>query len=615
MTEIKLITVGLGDYPNEPAWKVDAADDCRRRIEKLLTDHGVLAEDWTTHATRANLPGMLDDWTERTGSSHVLYWVGHGEYSDFGFRLALADSTAPLKTANAFTGSTFTETIRDHLARRGDDPEWLLVIIDACGSGDALTDLWSPLRRPRNVGIIATTESGAAYAGTFVDKFEDALAGFTGNDTDGIPISELVRRLSDAGNPVEYSFPGSDARLPHRRDVPPPAQATVADYAELAAALKSAPPKVRNHFYAKAQGAEISEPAWYFTGRTTEREKIATWLKEADEGLFVVTGVAGSGKSAALGMMLASSEPAITQALEHAGHEPIPEALRTEDLSYDAVVHLRGHTIGETISLIGDALQLDSPPSTTDELVAALRQRNDPRRLTMLIDALDESRDPLTIATLLRQLASAPATRLLVGTRQSLHEDPDHPEPPDEAVLTALGADPDTTLKLERDPDAVREYVTRRLTKADLSTGMTVEEIAELIAEKPQPFLFARLAVHEIIARPEWAASPVTLRPLLTGGHSGIFGRAVERFATTAPKVEALVHALTYARGNGFPRTGGIWAIAANAISDEPINDTDVRHAIQLAAPYIMIDSEFGDSTYRLAHRTFVEWYLHQDRS
>lgn len=612
MTGIQLITVGLGEYPNQPDWRVEEAAGCRARVETLLARHGIVTDDWTEHATTTSILTRFADWSEETGTSHVIYWVGHGEYSGFGYRLALADSSAPLKATNALTGTALAETVRDHLARRGDDPDWLLIILDTCGSGEALADLWAALRRPKNVGIIATTEAGAAYAGTFVTQLEEALAGFTGNDTAGIKVREVVRRFEDADLPVEFVF-NATALLPHRRDIPPAAQATVADYAELATVLGSAPPEVRNHFYAKAQGAEISEPAWYFTGRVAERRRVAQWLRTAPGGLFVVTGLAGSGKSALLGMILATSDQAVTAALEHAGHDPIPDDLRPGDLSYDAIVHLRGHTIAETIDLIATGLRLEPAPVTTDDLVAQVRGRQRPTPTTLLFDALDESRDPLAIATLLRQLATAPQTRVLVGTRQSLHEDPDNPEPPDADVLTVLGAEPDCVVKLEREPDAVRGYVTQRLDRANLSLGLSTSEIANIVAASEQPFLFGRLAVHEIIAQPAWAASTGSLGDLLASGHRGIFGRAVERFAGTDPKVEALVHALAYARGRGFPRTGGIWAIAGNAISPAPINDTDVRHTIDLAAPYIMIDTEFGDSAYRLAHRTFVEWYQHRD--
>ena len=278
------------------------------------------------------------------------------------------------------------------------------------------------------------------------------------------------------------------------------------------------------------------------------------------------------------------------------------------------MIHLSGQTIHDTVSSLAAGLDLeavDGPDSLID------RDRDQQRaRTTVLVDALDESRDPLTIAGLLRRFAALPGHRVLIGTRQSLHEDPDHPIPPDSTVLDVLGAEPDHVIKLGRDPDAVREYVIARLDSADpddLSVDR-VRAVAARIAAFDQPFLFARLAVHEVIAQPDIARSDVLLTDLLHAGHSGIFGRAVARLALQASDVEALLHVLAYARGNGFPRTDGIWEIAATAVTDTPISDASITAALQLAAPYIMQDSEAGQTVYRLAHRTFTEWYRRRDQ-
>jgi hypothetical protein len=226
---------------------------------------------------------------------------------------------------------------------------------------------------------------------------------------------------------------------------------------------------------------------------------------------------------------------------------------------------------------------------------------------------LDESRDPLTIAAALRSLAALPGVRVLIGTRQSMHEDPDHPTPRDSAILDTLA--PERVIKLERQPDAMMRYAESRLHRArsDL-TDERITELAETIARyDDQPFLFARLAVSEIIADPELADNDDLLARALGSGHSGIFGYAVGRLARTVPEVEALLHVLTYARGNGLPRTGEIWAVAASELAETPLNDVHVETALKLAAPFIMQDSEFGQSVYRLAHRTFAEWYLKKD--
>jgi hypothetical protein len=539
--------------------------------------------------------------------------VGHGEYSDFGYHLALADSDSPLHEENSLPGDRLQTNLRNRIARRADaaGDGWVLLILDTCGSFDGSWDIYRRFdRRPPNVGVIGTTHGGAAFAGTFSQKFGEEMTGFTGNDTDGIPVRELSRRLEESGFPVNQNF-AATARLPLPLDAAPPTQATLDVYAELRTVLDKAPAEMRDHFYAKAQGAEIGEAAWHFSGRANERRVLSAWLSSAGGGMFVVTGVAGSGKSALLGMILATSDDDIRRGLANLRQEPIPDDQRPVGVTFNAVVHLRGLTIADAIQTLASKLALGGV-SDVDALIAAARERG---AAFILVDALDEARDPMTIAALLRQLALVPGVRVLIGTRQSLHQDLDTPMPPDGEVLVALDARPEHTLTLQRDADAVRLYVARRLQQPGVPPlGIAASRVAELIASHDEPFLFARLAVHEIIADPKWAASMDRLTQLLSGKHRGIFARAVQRLAADEPKAEALLHALTYARGNGFPRTGGVWVIAGAALSDRSSNDSLVAKVLKVAAPYIMHDSEFGQGVYRLAHRTFVEHYLRSDR-
>jgi hypothetical protein len=166
-------------------------------------------------------------------------------------------------------------------------------------------------------------------------------------------------------------------------------------------------------------------------------------------------------------------------------------------------------------------------------------------------------------------------------------------------------------IRLAADPAAVITYVQRRLTVTPPIASAA--SIAQKIGGYSQPFLFARLAVHEIRADPELAQSPDKLDELLGSGHRGVFAYAVRRYKQKAPETEALLHALAYARGNGYPRTGHIWEDAASGIYGAPISDTAVAQALEDAAPYVMLDTESGQSVYRLAHRTFAEYYRKAD--
>ena len=617
MTGFRLFTIGLSHYVDD-TWTVNEAERSRVAVEHALLLHGADVEAWTPMATKAGLPAQLDTWSDQADMPCVMYWVGHGEYSDDEYWLALADSQPPLGIGQAFPGDAIYKFLRAQQRRRlrDDNDPWVLVVLDTCGSGEGSSKIWSSFKSPelpRNLGIIGTTEEGAAFAGRFANIFTEVLDGFNGNDTDGVPLKELLRRLDDklqGLNLVHDAFRPA-ARLPLRANELPALTAPVDTHAELRRFLNR-PGDIGTHFYAKAQGAEINEPAWYFTGREPERRRVARWLESAERGLFVVTGPAGSGKSALLGMLVASSDEGLMQALVKAGYEVGSVDLRPEGVSFNLALLLSGRSFADSAAALATGLGLESS-NDPDRLVDQVtRKAQIDGRLTIVVDALDESRDPYKIASgLLRSLAVLPGVRVVVGTRQSLLEDPDTPTPSDRVLLDALGAQTDRQIQLAADPAAVTTYVKRRLTVAPPIASAAL--IAEEIGGRDQPFLFARLAVHEIRADPELAQSPAALKDLLGSGHRGVFAYAVRRYKKTAPATEALLHALAYARGNGFPRTDGIWAAAARAISGAPISDTAVAQALEGAAPYVMLDTENGQSVYRLAHRTFAEYYRKAD--
>lgn len=616
---IAVITVGVDTYTEIPAWNIEEIRGIRDRIEQLFIERGAHPENWSADAADLGLINKaLESWVARTSQSHIFYWIGHGEWDGNDYLLALADSSEPLSERNSFACSQLAGALRDQLDRRQVDEcldNWVLVILDTCGSGPGAWELFSSFPRgPTNVGIIAAAREGAAYTGRLADVLVDLLSTFTPNDSAGIKLLELMRRLEDnpsrsAGLETYYKFSPSAVIRP-LPEAPPPIQATVDVYRELRDVLNSASPELRNHFYAKAQGTEIGELAWHFTGRIDERRRTSNWLQEANDGMFVVTGLAGSGKSAMLGMLLATANNDVISALDRIGYDPIPEDVRPSGVKFDAVIHARGRTVNDIVASLSAAFDLDATDDL-DALIEDLHTRES--RTTILIDAVDESRDPLTIAAAIRRIASASGVRVLVGTRQSTHEDPDHPIPTDSAILDALAAPPEFVLRLQSDRDAVRTYVSSRLTAAirGIIREDRIAHLSDVVAGYDQPFLFARLAVRELIAELDLTYDDDKLGRVLGSGHSGILAHAVMRLADTAPRAEALLHALAYARGNGFPRTGGIWAIAGSAVfgAGKQFRDADVEEALDLAAPFIMQDTEFGDSVYRLAHRTFTEWY------
>ena len=67
-----------------------------------------------------------------------------------------------------------------------------------------------------------------------------------------------------------------------------------------------APPRVVEHLLQAARGDSKGERSW-FTGRTAEVDEVVSWVRSGTAGVHVVTGRAGTGKSAILGRVVSAS--------------------------------------------------------------------------------------------------------------------------------------------------------------------------------------------------------------------------------------------------------------------------------------------------------------------
>ena len=98
---------------------------------------------------------------------------------------------------------------------------------------------------------------------------------------------------------------------------------------------------------------------------------------------------------------------------------------------------------------------------------------------------------------------------------------------------------------------------------------------------------------------------------LLPGDHRALFAAAIVRLSRQRPAVRPLLEALALAQGRGLPRIDRTWATAANALGyDVTMTEVDIDRLLEAAAPYVMLDAAHGQSVYRLAHRTFAEYFL-----
>jgi hypothetical protein len=499
-------------------------EDELRRVVALFDSLGGAEQRWDVPAQARTLSAVtarLDGWAEpdRPRSS-VLLWMGHGESDGDDAWLAVYDSRRG-RSNTAINLTTLADAIRAEWRRRRNDDAWSLVVVEACRAEVVATRLNALLAGrhdvPRRMAVIGIGGDGPTYLGELREALDRTIASYTVND-ETIDLDDLVSHLKKRlhGGAVWQFWLHEAPRLPGPVHAAGPVTAPVDVYRDLMAFIAELPADQRSHFIPRAQGGEQGERSWFFVGRHHDRRRIAAWLRTATSGMAVVTGPPGSGKSALLGNLIAYADPSLRALLVRAGElEDLPAGERPPDGAFDAVIHLAGLDVEQVLARVADAVGLAPPGAEVgtservDWLLDRLRERAVP--LTFLVDAVDEAVLPLTVAgSVLRRLAALPGTRVVVGTRASTNERPDGPAPADENLLDALGRAASTRVfHVEREPGAIAQYVVRRLTAGRASGAFaaddaTIEDLAERISSQPgRQFLYARLAVHEILAQPE----------------------------------------------------------------------------------------------------------------
>ncbi|RZT13177.1 hypothetical protein EV649_6366 [Kribbella sp. VKM Ac-2569] len=588
------------------------AEDDAKAIADLLTPYGGVVHPWTDgRPDAAWVQQELGAWADRDGPrSSVLVWVGHGESDTEDAWLASYNSTQHMKGSGHHAEELATH-LADEWAGRSDDPgAWTLVVIEACGAERFVqllaAKILSTTNPAKRFALLGGGGTGSGFLEAVPKALDLVLKSFTAND-EVIRVADLVGRLEDQ---LAFGF-AIPIGLGQARPLTPPARplgagvtATQDVYLELEAFLAGLPKDQRKFFVPKAQGAELGEPTWYFEGRSREHREITEWLRTTSSGLLAVTGPAGSGKSAVLGNLVVHSNPSLRELLirtDRVKRLAAPE--QPPDDVFNATVLLTGLTTTEVINRLAADLEGEPDVSTTLEGLRTVVEGS-----TVMVDALDEAQDPPAVAAVLRQLSEVPGCRVVVGTRRSTNEGLDRLEPVDTNLLDAL--EPIATVTVDLDPEAVTRYVEHRLSALPIDPG-TAAAAARSVGAHNRHFLYARLAVHEILARPELltADAQPELAELLQQDNRGLFATAVDRLTVANRNFRPLLEALGHARGRGLPRADGTWATAAGAFTDGRPGEADLDNLLVAAAPYVMLDGEHGQSTYRLAHQTFVEHF------
>lgn len=146
-------------------------------------------------------------------------------------------------------------------------------------------------------------------------------------------------------------------------------------------------PEAGRHWRPRARGVtRESERGFRFRGRTAALTEIRDWLDadRVEPGALVVTGDPGAGKSAVLGRIITTADPAIRRELP-----PDDQAVKASVGSVACAVHAKGKTALDVAVEIARAASAPLP-ADVDELVPAIREtlaERPGRRFTVIIDA------------------------------------------------------------------------------------------------------------------------------------------------------------------------------------------------------------------------------------
>ncbi|WP_143196374.1 caspase family protein, partial [Streptomyces sp. CB03578] len=601
-----------------------------RELCELLEERGygtTVVEDPEYSAVNKPLGDWARKWRATGGHGPaVVLWSGHGVLDDRELRLIVRDTVDP-----EFDGEVHSANLLASTASLS-GADQVLLLIDTCHAGagvvpslkkalDRLSQRNLPPGRWAWFGVIASCrpQEKAEAGGVLLDAFARVLR--EGPRTDEYRHEWSRRNGQVSGNTVIQAVLAEwPAEVGHR----PLNAMTGRDRLMFANPLRAAAtePELVEHLVQAARGAAPDDEGWFFSGRRRVLGEITEWLEARRPGLFLVTGSAGSGKSAVLGRIATLSDPA--HRADVLAHQPLtPRDPDPGEDSVDVALHLRGFTVQQLAEAIARRLSLPRP-QTPAALIAEVEKGwpESRRRLVLVLDGLDEAA-PDQAHPVVEQLL-APLSRLscvLLGSRDRPFRPQQEPgESLDQAVsrlldVRARASDLDAESDTESD---IREYCRRRLlarglTDPDATTATGL--VAGRASTRSGGFLFARMATDSLLRRFaaagaegwDWAeAIPSSISAAFTEDLES--GPVRERDGAVLPHAaEDLLTALAWSAGNGMPARG-VWEAAASALSGDGIEygPEDVDWLLNEYGRYVVEDTDGTQAVYRLYHREFI---------
>ena len=377
------------------------------------------------------------------------------------------------------------------------------------------------------------------------------------------------------------------------------------------------------HWSPRARGvASEKDRAWLFTGRQAAMAKVIA-AATGRPGALVVTGAAGSGKSALLGRLVTLADSFFVE--RHAAAvaaEPVDRLPAVGTI--DAAVVATGRNAVEILGRICAAVDLRFDSSALPDL-ETLRAawwswlRGTGRPVTVVLDCLDEAANPVDVVRRVLAQLDPPdepkQVRLLVGVRSPIGSGTSAPGPRPlaEDAVELLSAE---RLDLDRQPasegNGIAEYIRGALVSpADSpyrgADDVLIGRVAAAIATRAgNSYLYARLAASSLAGRglavdpddDRWLSFlEDTVSGLVREDVTKAFGAAADRW-----RAVHLLRAAAFGHGSGLPWQR-VWPRVATAIAgDMTIGDEAVEALLNSPlVGYLATDTDDGVTTYRVA--------------
>lgn len=357
-----------------------------------------------------------------------------------------------------------------------------------------------------------------------------------------------------------------------------------------------------------------------FYGRQAAVATVVRWLTEQRCGVYVVSGAAGSGKSA----LLRHALPLLKE--DPTGPPAAAVLVDVHGLSVDVI------TTALDAALVAQGTLDPAPiPRNTSELCSSLQRRRDSGEPVPVIalDALAGATDPGLVVQALLTPLSAVAT-VIVATRPAAIAVPRQRRASPFTLVAAAGETEDlisiaaALASSERILDLDSAQHRRSgwdalvdMLDAEVSRETPDRDPAGAVAalrrhageESPPPFVLTKLLLDE-------ARRTGVGEPFAAGTAEESLGAAIDHTVTRAydaaalPAARVLLRALAHGLGAGFPERE--WLLAANAVRATdvaPLGRVDVAATLAPLGAYIVEDSESDEAVYRFAHSLIAQHF------